>query len=211
MAAHAAFGMLPGVDRPALAPTVPTRQGAAVLLDAGATVECKPQHLRAVRAHGGDVRAGRARRRAAADRAAVDRRGRNEGQRADARGASAVEGLDADVRRERRSPRHFRGRCRRDGVRRIHRQRRVEAERRPRRDGRGPARRGVAEHVFEPGRLPAVAAGVPAVSQARGLLGVWRRAAARRRRPLHRRPRPIVGEGGAQCRGRWRRAWRTTR
>lgn len=45
VAAHAAFGMLPGVDRPALAPTVPTRQGAAVLLDAGATVECKPAHL----------------------------------------------------------------------------------------------------------------------------------------------------------------------
>ena len=45
VAAHAAFGMLRGVDRPALAPTVPTRQGAAVLLDAGATVECKPPHL----------------------------------------------------------------------------------------------------------------------------------------------------------------------
>ncbi len=45
VAAHAAFGMLPGVDRPALAPTVPTRHGAAVLLDAGATVECKPAHL----------------------------------------------------------------------------------------------------------------------------------------------------------------------
>jgi glycerol-3-phosphate acyltransferase PlsX len=45
VAAHAAFGMLPGVDRPALAPTVPTRQGAAVLIDAGATVECKPAYL----------------------------------------------------------------------------------------------------------------------------------------------------------------------
>jgi glycerol-3-phosphate acyltransferase PlsX len=45
VAAHAAFGMLPGVDRPALAPTVPTRQGAAVLLDAGATVECRAAHL----------------------------------------------------------------------------------------------------------------------------------------------------------------------
>jgi glycerol-3-phosphate acyltransferase PlsX len=45
VAAHAAFGMLPGVDRPALAPTLPTRHGAAVLLDAGATVECRPQHL----------------------------------------------------------------------------------------------------------------------------------------------------------------------
>jgi phosphate acyltransferase len=45
VAAHAAFGMLPGVDRPALAPSVPTREGSAVLLDAGATVECKPTHL----------------------------------------------------------------------------------------------------------------------------------------------------------------------
>src|SRR5688500_19449528 len=45
VAAHAAFGMLPGVDRPALAPTVPTRQGAAVLLDAGAKVECRASHL----------------------------------------------------------------------------------------------------------------------------------------------------------------------
>ncbi len=44
-AAHAAFGMLPGVDRPALATTIPTRTGAAVLLDSGATVECRPQHL----------------------------------------------------------------------------------------------------------------------------------------------------------------------
>jgi glycerol-3-phosphate acyltransferase PlsX len=45
MAAHAAFGMLAGVERPALAPIVPTRHGAAVLLDAGATIECRPQHL----------------------------------------------------------------------------------------------------------------------------------------------------------------------
>jgi glycerol-3-phosphate acyltransferase PlsX len=45
VAAHAAFGMLAGVDRPALAPTVPTRGGSAVLIDAGATVECKPTHL----------------------------------------------------------------------------------------------------------------------------------------------------------------------
>ena len=40
-----AFGMLPGVDRPALAPSVPTRDGSAVLIDAGATVECKPAYL----------------------------------------------------------------------------------------------------------------------------------------------------------------------
>jgi phosphate acyltransferase len=46
MAAHAAFGLLPGVGRPALAATIPTRTGApAVLLDVGASVECRPAHL----------------------------------------------------------------------------------------------------------------------------------------------------------------------
>jgi glycerol-3-phosphate acyltransferase PlsX len=46
VAAHNAFGMLPGVDRPALATPVPTRRRRpAVLVDAGATVECRPHHL----------------------------------------------------------------------------------------------------------------------------------------------------------------------
>ena len=45
MAAHAAFGRLPGVERPALATIIPTRTRPAVLLDSGATVECRPQHL----------------------------------------------------------------------------------------------------------------------------------------------------------------------
>ena len=46
MAAHGAFGMLPGVDRPALAAAIPTRKGRpAILLDVGASVECRPQHL----------------------------------------------------------------------------------------------------------------------------------------------------------------------
>jgi phosphate acyltransferase len=45
VAAHSVFGMLPGVDRPALAVTIPTRRGPAVILDVGASVECRPQHL----------------------------------------------------------------------------------------------------------------------------------------------------------------------
>ncbi|HEX4567436.1 MAG TPA: phosphate acyltransferase PlsX [Vicinamibacterales bacterium] len=45
MACHAAFGMLPAVDRPALATIIPTRRNPAVLLDAGATVGCRPPHL----------------------------------------------------------------------------------------------------------------------------------------------------------------------
>jgi glycerol-3-phosphate acyltransferase PlsX len=45
MASHVTFGLLAGVDRPGLAAAVPTLSGTAVLLDAGANVECRPQHL----------------------------------------------------------------------------------------------------------------------------------------------------------------------
>lgn len=45
LAAHAAFGLLPGVDRPALATTIPTPKRGAVLLDAGANVRCRASHL----------------------------------------------------------------------------------------------------------------------------------------------------------------------
>ena len=45
VAAHSAFGMLPGVDRPALATRIPTLKRDAVLLDVGATVDCRPRHL----------------------------------------------------------------------------------------------------------------------------------------------------------------------
>jgi phosphate acyltransferase len=45
VAAHSIFDTLSGVDRPALAVTIPTRQRPAVLLDVGATVECRPLHL----------------------------------------------------------------------------------------------------------------------------------------------------------------------
>jgi glycerol-3-phosphate acyltransferase PlsX len=45
LTAHSTFGVLPGVDRPALAVTMPTETGAAVLLDAGANVECRAEHL----------------------------------------------------------------------------------------------------------------------------------------------------------------------
>ncbi len=39
------LGPLPGVERPAIAVVIPTKTGRAVLLDAGATVDCKPRHL----------------------------------------------------------------------------------------------------------------------------------------------------------------------
>ena len=46
VAAVAGLGMLDGVNRPALAVTIPTAKGPAVLLDVGATVDCRPDHLR---------------------------------------------------------------------------------------------------------------------------------------------------------------------
>jgi len=45
LAARGAFGSLAGVGRPALATTIPTAGRGAVLLDSGANVECRAQHL----------------------------------------------------------------------------------------------------------------------------------------------------------------------
>jgi phosphate acyltransferase len=45
LAAQAVFGLLPGVERPALATTLPTLRDATVLLDSGASVDCRPPHL----------------------------------------------------------------------------------------------------------------------------------------------------------------------
>jgi len=39
------IGVVPGVDRPALATVLPSLKGHAVLLDVGANVSCKPHHL----------------------------------------------------------------------------------------------------------------------------------------------------------------------
>jgi glycerol-3-phosphate acyltransferase PlsX len=45
MAARTTLGLLEGVERPALAVIIPTRQRPAVLLDVGANAECRPSHL----------------------------------------------------------------------------------------------------------------------------------------------------------------------
>ncbi|MDH7568072.1 MAG: phosphate acyltransferase PlsX [Armatimonadota bacterium] len=39
------LGRIEGISRPTIASPLPTRRGHAVLLDAGATVDCEPQHL----------------------------------------------------------------------------------------------------------------------------------------------------------------------
>ncbi|MGI6114028.1 MAG: phosphate acyltransferase PlsX [Mahellales bacterium] len=38
-------GRIKGIDRPALAPTIPTEKGSLLLLDAGANTECRPNNL----------------------------------------------------------------------------------------------------------------------------------------------------------------------
>ncbi len=45
-AAKIVIGVLPGVDRPALAAAVPSRKGIAVWIDVGANIDCKPKHFR---------------------------------------------------------------------------------------------------------------------------------------------------------------------
>ncbi len=43
--AYFRLGMLPGVERPALAPVFPTKKGTCVALDIGANPDCKPENL----------------------------------------------------------------------------------------------------------------------------------------------------------------------
>ena len=72
------IGRIAQIHRPAIATVLPTPQGNVVILDVGATSDCKPSHLYqfAVMEH---LRAPRARDRAAARRAPEHRRGGGEG------------------------------------------------------------------------------------------------------------------------------------
>jgi len=45
VAAKHELGMVPGIDRPAIATRLPQRHGTAILLDSGANVDCRPQYL----------------------------------------------------------------------------------------------------------------------------------------------------------------------
>ncbi len=93
MAAHGAFGMLPGVGSSGAGrhdPDADGRAGHAARRRRERRVPARAPA--AVRRHGQRIRAPGLRPRAAARRAALDRRGGDQGQRADARGASAAQG-----------------------------------------------------------------------------------------------------------------------
>ncbi len=111
LAAHGAFGMLAGVDRPALAATIPSGSGLGILLDVGANLGCRAQHLLQFAVMGGVYAKVLARDRPPAHRAAVDRRRGEQGHGPDPRGAPAPEGL----RRCRSWGTWRRGKCTRGG------------------------------------------------------------------------------------------------
>ena len=125
MAAHGAFGMLPGVDRPALAATIPTRPRPAVLLDVGASAECRPQHLLQF-AVMGEVYTrtvlGTESPRIGLLSTGTEATKGNELTRE----APAAEGVDAQFRGQHRGARRLQRGRRRDRVRRLHGQRGVE-------------------------------------------------------------------------------------
>ena len=202
MAAHAAFGMLPGVDRPALAATIPTRREPALLLDVGASVECRPSHLLQFARDGQRVRA----RRASA----------SSGRGSALLSIGEEETKGNELTREahrllKASPLAFIG----------------NIEARDIYSGDADVivcdgftgnvalkiSEGLVEVVEELLRdeltstyhdavgVAADAARAAALPPPRGLLGVRRRAAARRGRARHRRPRPIERQGRAQRRG----------
>ena len=120
----------------------PCRPGTApaVLLDAGATRRMQAAAPAAVRARWARcMRAsalGIERRASGCSRSARKKRKGNELTR---EAHQLLKASALDVHRQRRGPGHLYGRRRRDRLRRIHRQRRAEVERRPRRDGRSPA------------------------------------------------------------------------
>ena len=114
----------------------PRARAPAVLLDAGATVGCRPPHLVQFAVMGSAYARVALGLRAPARRPAVGRRGGEQGQRADARGASAAQGRADQLHRQRRRARRLRRRRRRHRLRRLHRQRHAEGQRRAGRDRR---------------------------------------------------------------------------
>ena len=172
-----------------------------MLLDSGASVECRPQHLVQFAVMG-----------AAYARVALDcpdpsvgllsvGEEESKGNELTREAHQLLKQAPDPLRRQHRGQTRLRRGRRRHRLRRIYRKRHAEDQRGARRDGRAAPSRGAVEHVWDASRLSAVAASVPAVSQTARLLRVWRGAARWPQRPLHRRARPVVAQGRSQCCG----------
>ena len=155
--------MLPGVDRPALAAAIPTRHRPAVLLDAGANVECRPAHLLQFAVMGGmyaRVAFGLDQPRVGLLSIGEEETKGNELTRDAHR---LLKAAPRGVHRQRRGARRLHGAGRRDRLRRLHRQRRAEDQRGAGGGGRGAAPRRAVEHGNHAGGIVADAAGVAAL------------------------------------------------
>ena len=180
------------------------RSGPAVLLDVGASVECRPQHLLQFAVMGSVYARVGVRRRA--PRVGLLSIGEEEtkGNELTREAHRLLKAAPLALHRQRRGARRLQRRGRRHRLRRLHRQRRAEDQRGAGRGGRGAAARGAVEHDHDAGRIAADAARAAALPPARRLLGVRRRAAARRRRHRHRRPRPVERARRCATPSRWR-------
>ena len=148
-------GVVPGVDRPALAGVFPTvvKDSPVVVIDVGANVDCSPRMLAQFAVMGeiySRIILGRPRPRVGHP---LHRRGRPQGQRGDAVGDAAAEEPEPQLHRQRGRPRHLWRHGGRDRLRRLHRQRGAEGERRAGGDGRTPAARIAGGDHFRQDRL----------------------------------------------------------
>ena len=125
-------GMVPGVDRPALASAFPTLKGTpVVVVDVGANVDCSARMLAQFAVMGEIYSRVIFHNPQPARRPALHRRRRAQRQRADPRRHAAAEIASHQLHRQRGRPRHLYRRHRRHRLRWLHRQRRAEGERRP--------------------------------------------------------------------------------
>ncbi len=148
------MGVLPGVDRPAIAAPLPSLAGYTVLIDAGANVDPKPRQLFQFavmghvysRAHRGQGQS--------AGRAALGGRGRGQGHRADQGSLRGPARLVAQLHRQHRGARHLQRPLRRGGDRRLHRQRLPQGLREPGRDAHRDDPRGARRATCSRWRAP---------------------------------------------------------
>ena len=118
------LGMIPGVDRPALASAFPTLKGSPVIvIDVGANVDSTPEMLAQFAVMGEMYFAHHFSESIAPRRHSIHWRGRTQRKRADPRGHAAHQGSAPELHRQCGRTRHLLRHRRRGGVRRFYRQR----------------------------------------------------------------------------------------
>ncbi len=198
------LGALPGVDRPALATPMPTSKGnPCVLLDVGANVDCKAHNLEQF-AVMGEMYA-RSVLKIAQPRVGLLSIGEEEtkGNELTREALPAAQGPAHQLHRQRGGPRHLQRPCRRDRLRRLCGQRGAQDQR-----GHRPLCARCAARVAHPDRdraggRAALAARLQRFSPPPRLYRIRRRAAARRARRVHHRPRLVQRQSPSSTASAW--------